>query len=277
MDADRQLVFGDLAEWRHFESRHAPFFERFSNLRQALHTAFLRQGESAEPIDRFIFFYGRLCCEDYFDLLLCCGNGRGAAAFKLLRTLYERAVTLRYLHEHPDELDSFFDYHYVQSHKLLMAIEETLGKDRVSVGVAADVKARYNEVKDDFKISVCKECGTERTNHTWSKLHFAAMAKKTGSLGSIIVLAYYIPLKHSHATAGAMYSQLEQMEGGGMTFTASSQREFADDAFIAAHTIILQVLGIQSDRFKISGLLEQINICAKDFLEVHRRDDGPAA
>ena len=160
--------------------------------------------------------------------------------------------------------------------KLLTAVQETMGGDLVSTEVAAEVKARYDEVKDDFKVSVCKDCGTERTNHTWSKLNFVAMAKKTGSLGNIVVPAYYIPLKHAHATPGAMYSRLEHMEGGGLTFDASAQRGYADDAFIAAHNIILQVLGVQGDHFTIPGLSDQIRICLQDFMEIHRQGE-PAA
>jgi hypothetical protein len=66
-----------------------------------------------EPIDRFVSFYERLCCEDFFEVLLCCGNGYGVAALKLLSTLYERGVTL---HEHPEELDAFVDFYHVQLH-----------------------------------------------------------------------------------------------------------------------------------------------------------------
>jgi hypothetical protein len=68
-EADKQLIFGNPEEWKDFEQRHLLFFERYPHLRQALHTAFLRQGETAEPIDRFVFFYGRLCCEDFFEIL----------------------------------------------------------------------------------------------------------------------------------------------------------------------------------------------------------------
>jgi hypothetical protein len=34
----------------------------------------------------------------------------------LLSTLYERGVTLQYLHEHPEELDAFLDFYHVQLH-----------------------------------------------------------------------------------------------------------------------------------------------------------------
>ncbi len=80
-------------EWQDFEKRHRLFLERFPNLVAALNTAFIRRATLSEHIDKFIFLYGRLCCEDFFEVGLCCGNGYGAAAMKLVRSLYERAIT----------------------------------------------------------------------------------------------------------------------------------------------------------------------------------------
>jgi hypothetical protein len=171
-DTDRQLIFGIPKEWRDFERRHPLFFERFPHLQDALNTAFIRHGASPEPVDRFVFFYGRLCSEDFFEILLCCGNGYGRAAQKLLRSLYERAVTLRYLHEHPGELDAFLDYSYVQSYKLVKPIEETFGKGAIPAQTVAEVEAQYKKVQEKFMITDCETCGTKRLNHTWNKLHF---------------------------------------------------------------------------------------------------------
>jgi len=130
-ESKEQLICGIPEEWEDFHKRHALFYERFPHLRDALNTAFIRKGSSTEPIDRFVFLYGRLCCEDFFEVLLCCGNGYGHAALKLLRSLYERAVTLEYLHRNPNELDDFLDYHEVQEHKLLTSIEKTFGEGTI--------------------------------------------------------------------------------------------------------------------------------------------------
>lgn len=51
--------------------------------------------------------------EDFNEVLLLCGNGYGIGAEKLIRGMYERAVTLVYLHQHPEYADDFLDYHKV--------------------------------------------------------------------------------------------------------------------------------------------------------------------
>jgi hypothetical protein len=95
------------------------------------------------------------------------------------------------LHEHPNELAAFWDFHYVQEYKLFIAIEESFGRGAVSEKTASDLKARYDAVKETFKVPLCKERDTYRVNHTWNRLNFVAMAKedwKPRRIGSARVL-----------------------------------------------------------------------------------------
>jgi hypothetical protein len=64
-------------EWKDFEQRHRLFLERFPNIVAALNTAFIRSATLSELIDKFVFFYGRLSCEDFFELGLCWGMAMG--------------------------------------------------------------------------------------------------------------------------------------------------------------------------------------------------------
>ena len=51
--------------------------------------------------NKFVYFFGRVVLEDFMEITLVCYHGYGVAASKLVRTMYEHAVTLYYLHEHP--------------------------------------------------------------------------------------------------------------------------------------------------------------------------------
>ena len=75
-----RLTIGSPEEWKYFEAHNLLFFERYPHLRDALHTAFIRTASLSEPIEKFVFLYGRLCSEDFFEVLLCSGNGYGRAA-----------------------------------------------------------------------------------------------------------------------------------------------------------------------------------------------------
>jgi hypothetical protein len=265
-----RFVAGIPTEWADFESRHKTFLERQPNLSEAMNIAFIRTLRSGEPIERFVFGYGRLCCEDFWEVLLLATNGYGVGATKLLRTLYEHAVTVHYLNEHPDELNDFYDFSYVTEHKLLKPILETFGaRAFANTNVnEAEVEQRFQRVKDHFKITDCKKCGTQKLNHTWNKLDFISMARQTGSLGSLVVPAYYGPLTHAHSSFGALASRLSMLAGGGVTFVPTAQHKEADIALMTAHNIILRVVEIQNARFALPGLGEKLQICFQDFLDI---------
>jgi hypothetical protein len=264
------FIAGIPAEWKDFEERHRTFLERYSHLREALNTAFLRTLTRSEPLEKFVFGYGRLCCEDFSEVFLLCANGYGVGALKLLRTLYEHAVTLRYIHEHPEELDNFWDFAYVAEHKVLKPIIETFGERAFENTPVrpAEVEERFQRIKDRFMITDCKKCGTKRLNHTWNKLDFATMAKRAGRLGALIVPAYYVPLNHAHSTFASLASRLALLDGGGFTFVPTAQSKEADTVLITAHNVILQVLEVQDERFSVPGLKEKLQTCSQDFLDI---------
>jgi hypothetical protein len=265
----QKFTCGFPEEWDDFEKRHRVFIERFPNIVAALNTAFIRRATLSEHIDKFVFFYGRLCCEDFFEVGLCCGNGYGSAALKLVRSLYERAVTLRYLHDHPEELTDFWDYHHIASYKFMIPVDETMGTKTIPDEMRAKLKADYESVKDRFMVTACEKCGTKRLNHTWNKLDFVSLSKKTGVIGKLIVPGYYWPLRHAHATVGALLSRMEDSEVEGLAFAPTAQRKEADDALMTAQNIIIDVLNVQNERFKIPGLEEQIQRIIDDFGDMY--------
>jgi hypothetical protein len=261
-----EVTFGLPGEWDSFKVRHALFLERFHSVEVALKLAFDRTLSGSEPLDKVIFFSGCLCAEEFSEILLLCGNGYGVAALRLVRGMYERAVTARYLSQHPEEIDDFFEFHWVSQHRLMKAIEETFGSDLLGKEKTEEVKESFRRVKGQFTVTDCADCKTTRINHTWSKLDFVSMARKTGELGKLIVPAYYLPTKEAHSTIGAILSRLDQ-EGHGIVFDGGPQRKRADEALIFAHNLILNTLELQRDHFKLATLEQPIETCFQDFME----------
>jgi hypothetical protein len=269
------LVFGFQEEWHDFGRRNDQLLERFPNIQKAAELAFLGTKHFSEPIDRFVITMGKVCWEDFSEIMVCCGNGYGVAGTKLIRGLYERAVTLRYLHEHPDELDNFWDFHNVTQRRLMLAANETVGEDTFSAETVTDLEARYQAVKSRFEIKCCKhpQCDLKKPNHTWSKLDMVAMAKAT-PLGKLIVPGYYVPLRQAHATVASMLARLEDSPGGGLAFVARAQRKEADTAVRVALNILIEVFQVQYDRFKDPQLQQQIHACVKDFMGIYSKSSA---
>ncbi|HEV2315181.1 MAG TPA: DUF5677 domain-containing protein [Candidatus Acidoferrales bacterium] len=184
MEEERIVGIGSAEEQADFLKRHDLFMTRFPNLRRTFEAAFTRQFSSAEPVDRVVFSLGRLCVEDFMEILVLSGNGYGIGALKILRGMYERAITGLYLHVKPEEAENFIDYYWVGQHKLALSVIETFGEESLPKDKLAETLSMYEQIKDRFMVTACRKCETKQLNHTWSKLNFVAMTKVTGSWGN---------------------------------------------------------------------------------------------
>lgn len=265
-------IYGFPDECRNFDRRHSLWQEVMANLERAMNLAFTRVQAMDGAADKLVYFFGRVCLEDFMEILLVCYHGYGVAASKLVRSMYEYAVTLRYLHEHPSEAETFLDYHRVQNDKLISRLIETFGDAILPAETIAKARCEAAEVKEDFMIPVCDHPGAKmRLNHTWNKLDFAAMAKKAGALGKLIVPGYYLPLRHAHPTFGGLTERLEIVDGR-MGIKSEAQPEIADRSLMTAHNCILNAIEVQKEHFTIEGLEEAMQVCYRDFVRVWSPD-----
>lgn len=131
-----------------FDQRHPQWTAVLSRLGEVINLAFTRTQVMKAPIDKFVYFYGNLVAEDFMELFLMAVNGYGFGAMKLLRSMYEHTVTLKYLHNHPDELQAFFDFDRVQQYKLMKPIVETFGNDALPQETVAATEQEYAGVRD---------------------------------------------------------------------------------------------------------------------------------
>ncbi len=77
-------------------------------------------------------------------------------------------------------------------------------------------------------------------------------------------------MRHAHSTVASLISKLEETDTGGISFIPMSQRESVSGALFVAHAIILEVLCVQDERFKVVGLKEQLQVCFQDYLDINQ-------
>lgn len=260
--------FGLKEEWQQFSKSHQVLLRKLPLLFKTFGQVFLRTMETTNPADRVIYFLGRIAMEDFMEIALLCGNGYGVGALKILRGLYERAVTAAYLAKYPDEVDSFLDYHQVHMGKLINHAAELFDLRRLfSEDKLAEIRERYEEAKQHFQEPLCKKCGTTRTQFSWSKLDVGTMAKKADEyLAKLYLDCYFLPTLQTHATFHALSAQARHSEAGGLTYDDNAQREAVDGAFRGAHLTMLLALGTQNRYFNL-GLDEELGERRGDFAE----------
>jgi len=272
-EAARVVVeYGYREEWTAFTARHLEFTRRFANISRAVDVAFQRVHETTTQVERTIYFLGRVAVEEFMEILLLCANGYGIGAQKLVRGMYERVVTARYLYKHPDEVENFLSFHRVTDHKFLSAVQSSMSDDVFSPDQTAEIERNFEAVKSRFMVPKCETCGTSRLNHTWNRLDIVSMARKADeSLWRQIVPAYYLPTREFHSTMGAIFSRLDPESAsrdGSLIFDGSAQRDRADQALISAQTLLLDVLDLQKECFGIQELEPLLQICMEDFVSV---------
>ena len=91
-----RAFIGNKKEKEYFATEYENFLSRLPHLNEAVNLAFAREVALSETVDKLIFSLGCFCAEDFQEILLLCENGFGSGAQKLLRGLYERAITTHY-------------------------------------------------------------------------------------------------------------------------------------------------------------------------------------
>ncbi|MGH9764893.1 MAG: DUF5677 domain-containing protein [Blastocatellia bacterium] len=120
--------FGLPDQWEMFEKKFPKFLKVLPSLNKTIEKVVGRKGKTNDLAESVIFFLGRLCAEDFSEIVLMCGNGYGFGAMRLLRSMYERCVTLAYLAKNPNEASAFWDYLRVTQRKILNQLKTTVGE-----------------------------------------------------------------------------------------------------------------------------------------------------
>jgi hypothetical protein len=265
---DQKVIFGDEDHWAEAVNRNSKFFELFPHLLEVLHLTFSRNLKESNPVDRVVLILGRCCVEDFFEIILLAGNGYGIAAAKNLRGLYERAVTMVYLIDHPEEVDHFLQYNHIAEYKLMQAIIQNNGEEAVGKEIREEREKQFNAVKENYMIDDCKKCGTRRLNHTWNKLDVVSMAKMTPWLKKYLASGYYIPMSYAHSTVHSMLARIEETPEGGMSFNPDAQPKQADDSLKTAHILILHIVREQYKHFKLEAPENLRQRAEREYMEI---------
>lgn len=274
----RVLFTGNLEEQTRFNEEHWLFLDKVSNLTNARNAGFARDVEPPSSlVDKLVFSLGLNCSDDFDEIFLLCGNGYGVGGQKILRGMYERAVTAWYLHRHPEEAENFFDFGAVYSYRSKKKLEDIYGKkffdsNPVSRENFARVEKEYNKVKDKFTVPQHKKGKKPRLYHTWNKLGFASMAKEVPELRDpfLIFIAYDEPTQQIHATLEAIRTKTMESSTGEGVFGRNIEQERATlkRTLHVSHLILLSVLQLQYQHFDLKSLEQPLQRCRLDYEEI---------
>lgn len=134
---------------------------------------------------------------DFDDILLLSAHDRHWGAMKLLRVLFERTVTLKYLAQNAAEVDAFLAFDAIDWDIVIAGIKKRFG---LSLRDEANkpIQDAATTARTRFKQEKCKECGY-RKQTTWTPHSSQELSSRTG-LGHLHFEAFVIPSKFIHPT-----------------------------------------------------------------------------
>ncbi len=260
--------FGQSDKAEAFFNEHPNFSGQFEKLMSIANRCFGRLCQYNNRAEEMMFGLGQTCCRDYLEIAFMGVHGFNIATTKLLRGLYERAVTHAYIIKNPEKVMKFISFGAVQDYRVMKGVleagvsEEAFDRYMPPEKSVAKITERRNEVKDEFKVEECEVCGMEAPM-SWDKLSIGAMAKKAGPLYKAFYLGgYAIPNLHVHATlVSAVYLE------GADEKTATAVRKYeAYSNMGQASAIVLFVLQEQNELFKL-GLERELEAAEKAIAE----------
>jgi len=259
INSDAQAIFID---------QYRPFVQHLPDLEKAINVAIFGAEGTVSRIDIVTIALSRIVFEDFSEIVLLCANGLSNGAMKILRGMFERAVTLSYLHITPEKVDDFCDFFAVSHRK-----ESIKANEVVSGGlpqhILANIEAEYKAVKDRYQIENCKECKTTRDNHTWTKVDLVTMARKA-QFSDIILHGYYWPMQETHSTMGAIRRRISTVSDGSkilFQYNPDPKQTEEEATLRTAHYLILRTLNVLRDRFKLEND-EELKACWNRFEEI---------
>jgi hypothetical protein len=239
--------------WAAFNQRNAKFVaDCYPGLVKTSEKILNRRVPIKSLADDIIFLLGRTAFEDYCELWVLAGNGYGIGAYKILRGLYEKVVTLGYLAKHQAEIQKFYDYEIIQKRRLMNRVKRDPHlRAQFPQAAYEEIEEAYEKIKDQF-------LDAKGRSLSWTLLDTYSLAKKAGyKLDQISVAAYVLPNLKIHATVSDLAERKAPQGDGTFKFNNEPQEQYADSALVTATHILITALYIHEKYFRL-GLRSEI-------------------
>jgi hypothetical protein len=188
-------------------------------------------------------------------------------ATKILRSLYERAVTIEYLVQNPTQGRPLLEFAAIQENRAMEAALKQIPQDQIDAEMApentvAETRRRYEQYKGNFKATACPACGV-KTPPSWD-VDVVSMVQRVGEpYKKIFLLAYTNPNFKIQATLASASQHDENRE-----------EKDAEAALLVATELCLALIRSQNALFSLK-LDADIEACTNDLRDAQARALSP--
>ena len=219
----------------------------------------MTEGIRLDRLQELVRLLTRTVANSMRSVMVLVENGCGTDALKIARTMFETAVTIHYLHSHPELVQDFVDFLWVKRkrhHEYLLKFAPKEA-ERLDPSSVAELNAEYDRVKGRFMGS------REKIRNSWHKADRREMARKVAAEGMY----------------GGMYpilSSLTHMDMLGLVF-ATGKSEDVDFAPTEANLTLALQMAVTNyamaltawDEIGNSGMRDRLEAVFSEFKEVN--------
>jgi len=199
---------------------------------------------------RIAFYLGRMAVDDFGEIITLAGNGYGFGALKILRGMYERVVTAKYLVLNPSETRIFIEQSAIDKWKLwrrtiaaLPCMSEKLMPEQVRL-----LQDSNNSTRKKRKIPICQKCKQPMPDSPWTRKGIDAMAQEVDpDLYQFYGQFYLEGTAQSHANMLGMENRMERTEAGWKYKDASENEQQL--SLMLGHYLLLNMLEFENTLF----------------------------
>ena len=218
-----------------------------------------------DHLENTCFWLGHTCRQDFLEIAFLAVSGYGAGATKILRSLYERAVTIAYLIQKPDKVERFLQFAAIQEKRAMEATLKQVSQDRIDAAMepgntVSEIRQRYEQYKGTFKATTCEVCGA-RTPPSWD-VDLVSMLRQVGENRTRRSSCWHLPGSNFliHATLASASPHDEGRD-----------EKHSKTALMVATELLLAVMRSQNSLFSL-GLDADIDACTNDLRDAMARD-----
>lgn len=269
--------FGETEAAKAFWARNKAFWPSFQRLMTLTNKCFGREWKPGNRMQDIVFNLGETCRQDFLEILFLAVNGHGVGAQKLLRGLYERAVTLEYIRQNPAKAERFVRFAVIQEFKAAKRAVEVIPKDQFDAEMRRagtsyeQMRELHDGVKAESQETTCEQCGTKRTKIGWDIDMASIVNTLDEPYKQLFLSCYTVPTLQIHATLASAFSR------EGERNREESNIHDSEFSLISASLVFVTVLQSQSEAFSL-GLDDEIKACWEDVTLVWKdRPHGPLA
>jgi uncharacterized protein DUF5677 len=246
------MVFGDEQAQDTFNRDYAALIKQIPGLLDTVNaTLGLIGGREMTNADMTVLSLARMAFEDFRQILLLCSNGETTGGMKILRGMFERVATARYLDRNPEQADAFINFFPISRYKEALAARDFLLEEMLK-----ELKAERDKVIGQYEIEDCSKCKTKKINFTWTRVDLPRMAEMTGLKLSMFP-GYYLPMQETHVTLASIMRRVNFNERAqSFTYDETSTPNESRMTLCTAHYFVLAAIECLRDRFKLGESIE---------------------